>query len=250
MNDFMHSSAENSSKINDGLKEKIENNVLTHPIYEENYAAIEQVTDSPKTSGSSNDNRLPHEDNAESKNAVTKNGNENADNSTETGGNQAVSNVDVGKEPKQKPREKKGSLRRNFSFGSFRQKFKKQHSRSYSESPAANNRRIESSDSSSLLRFLKSETTAGDDSPLSPTSPESDEVFEESKLSKSTTSPFPLRSRLRHTRTLPKLLPSSRTDIQESSDANSREDKMKAVQIWQNKACHHTCTLLSFSYTL
>ena len=146
-------------------------------------------------------------------------------------------NADSEKETKQKTKEKKGLLRRNFSIGSFRQKFKKQHSRSYSESPNNSRRYDDMTDNNNQSRQIHSETGITDEISL-PMSPGGDDVFGEANAPSSSTSPFPPKPRLRHTRTLPRILPSTfRSDSQDSSsDVAVNEDKMKAVQLWQ-KAC-------------
>ena len=234
MNDLMPA-RENSPKLKDSYFEKIGNNVTAHPILEENDAAITKHLSEPPEEPQSFNSK-----NSESNEKVQTNSSA----SEYSAGDSKIS-VDTPKEAKQKPRDKKGSLRRNFSIGNLRQKFKKQHSRSYSESPV-NLRKLDISEDSAQPRLFKSENTPENEIPLSPTSPGSDDVFGESKGSKPTTSPFPPRPRLRHTRTLPRLLPSSRGDSFDSDAGSSKEDRMRAVQLWQ-KACTSIFNYLNFS---
>ena len=139
------------------------------------------------------------------------------------------------KESKPKLRERKGSLRRNLSIGNLRRKFKKQHSRSHSESPS-NPRTEDPSERTKKSRLVRSDTASdGVNSP--PMSPGGDEVFEKAKtISNDQTAPLslPPRRKLRHSQTLPRFFPSPRMDSQDSNDG--MDAKLKAVQEWQ-KAC-------------
>lgn len=134
----------------------------------------------------------------------------------------------------QTKRDRIGSLRRNISIGNFRKMFRKQHSRSYSESPSSNSSRasVQNEDSFQFRAIKKSDSGTNSDIGL-PASPEAESVVNKTK------DDTKKLSSNRKVSTLPRMSQSTANNRQ-NPDHSSSEDKTKAVQIWQEKAIQNT----------
>ena len=127
-------------------------------------------------------------------------------------------------------RERIGSFRRNLSIGNIRRIFKKQHWRSFSESPASKQL---SNDEDELFPFPPNKSESVPDSiPDSPSGVGADDVFDEVQ---ETETPQQQPSRLRHMNTLPRMSKRS-ADTRPRTGSPNFESKSKAIQIWQDKA--------------